>query len=59
MADALQRMRMDFRKVDVDADPELRARFGMRVPVLAGEDGAPICEGRVDPEALRTRLGLE
>ena len=38
--------------VDVDLDPELRARYGHKIPVLlfAGE---LVCHGRLDPEEVR------
>ena len=39
--------------VDVDADPTLQRRWGMRVPVLL-LDGALVCSARLDtPELLR------
>ncbi len=39
--------------VDVDVDPQLRRRFGHKVPVLLF-DGEPICHGRFDaPEVER------
>lgn len=41
--------------LDVDADPDLAALYGLRVPVLA-MDGAVLCEGRYDP--ARVRAGL-
>jgi hypothetical protein len=59
MADALRSLGVAFDEVDVDADPALAARYGPRVPVLAGRDGVEICAGRVDVPALRARLGLE
>jgi len=41
------------RLVDVDADPALQRRWGMKVPVLL-LDGALVCSGRLDaPELLR------
>lgn len=40
---------------DVDADPDLRAAYGDRVPVVA-VDGEEAFEVRVDADALRTRL---
>lgn len=39
--------------VDVDADPELRRRHGLHVPVLL-LDGSVVCRERLDtPELLR------
>ena len=43
--------------IDVDGDPPLAARFGLRVPVLE-EGGAVICEGRYDRERVRRALRL-
>jgi len=37
--------------VDVDADPELRARYSEAVPVLL-RDSQPVAKVRVDPRAL-------
>jgi hypothetical protein len=47
----------DLAVIDVDLDPPLAARFGLRVPVLE-DDGAVICEGRYDRERLRRALRL-
>jgi glutaredoxin len=41
--------------VDVDADPDLRERYGDRVPVVA-VDGEDAFEVRVDAADLRARL---
>jgi len=41
--------------VDVDASPELEARYGDRVPVLAA-DGRELCHFRLDPDALTAYL---
>lgn len=41
--------------VDVDADPELKARFGWDVPLLF-HGSAEICRHRLDPAALRAWL---
>lgn len=40
--------------VDVDADPDLRRRYGYQVPVLL-LDGEPVCRGRFDVDEV-TRL---
>lgn len=37
--------------VDVDSDPALKERFGLRIPVLAGGDKV-ICEARLDEGAV-------
>jgi len=39
--------------VDVDTDPELKERYGLRVPVLAA-GGRVLCEARLDEAALDT-----
>ena len=51
MADALQAMGVRFDKVNVDADPALRDRYGMDVPVLCKED-IEVCRHRLTPEAV-------
>jgi hypothetical protein len=40
---------------DVDSDPGLRERYGLKVPVLA-VDGQPVCSGRLDTELLEDLL---
>jgi predicted thioredoxin/glutaredoxin len=45
------------RIVDVDADPELALRYGLRVPVLE-VDGRLVCEGVFDPDRAGAALGL-
>jgi glutaredoxin len=42
--------------VDVDRDPELARRYGVRVPVVA-VDGVELFEYEVPADLLRTRLG--
>ncbi len=42
---------------DIDDDPELKARYHARVPVVE-HDGEVICEYFLDPAAVRARLGL-
>jgi len=51
MAAALAAAGIRFDEVNVDADPELRARYGMDVPVLFKED-AEVCRHRLTAEAL-------
>jgi glutaredoxin len=43
---------VDLETVDVDADPDLRERYGDRVPYVT-VDGRPQFKYRVDPEELR------
>jgi hypothetical protein len=42
--------------VDVDLDPELARRYGVRVPVVA-VDGQDLFEYEVPVDLLRARLG--
>ena len=42
--------------VDVDGNPELARRYGVRVPVVA-VDGEELFEYEVPPDLLRARLG--
>jgi glutaredoxin len=42
--------------VDIDRDPELVRRYGVRVPVVA-VDGEELFEYEVPPDLLRARLG--
>ena len=41
--------------VDVDSDPELQRRYGLKVPVLL-LDGALFCYGRLQTDELRRVL---
>ncbi|MYE32297.1 MAG: glutaredoxin family protein [Chloroflexi bacterium] len=54
--DALRRLARDvefeLRVVDVDDDPELAARYGESVPVVAVE-GVEVSTGRIDVAAVR------
>jgi len=43
--------------IDVDADPDLQRRFGLKVPVLL-LDGVPVCHGRLDSAELLRLLRL-
>lgn len=52
----LGRYRVSLQEVDVDQHPELRERFGRRVPVLVSEDGQLLAEGRLDPQSLQRWL---
>ena len=49
---------LEVEEVDVDGDPELRARWGDTVPVLA-VNGRPAFKVRVTAAALRERLARE
>jgi hypothetical protein len=52
MEAALAGRGLAFDKVNVDADPELIQRYGLRVPVLADGAGKELCHGRLDPAVL-------
>jgi len=41
--------------VDVDSDPLLQRRYGMKIPVLL-LSGSPVCSGALDEQALREAL---
>ena len=43
--------------VDVDADPQVRARWGHKIPVLM-LDGELVCRGRLDPGEVHKALAL-
>ena len=47
---------LEWRKIDGDADPALRSRYGERVPVLTDGQGNEICHYRLDETALRNAL---
>jgi len=50
------RHRFDYAKIDIDADPELAGRYGLRIPVLL--DGElEICAGQCDPAVIESYLG--
>jgi len=44
--------------VDVDSAPEIRERYGLKVPVLT-YDGETVCEYRLDPEAMAVYFGTD
>lgn len=50
--------RVEVREVDVDADPELRDRYGQEVPVVAVA-GKVRFRGNVDPRLLERLLRVE
>lgn len=43
--------------VDVDSDPVLQRRFGLKIPVLL-LSGAVVCQQRFDPDELTRLLRL-
>lgn len=47
----------DLLVVDVDCDPDLALRFGLRVPVFEAA-GVVVCEGRYDRARVRESLRL-
>ncbi len=44
--------------VDVDSDPELRRRYGLKIPVLLFEN-VPVCSVRLDAAELLRVLGRQ
>ena len=50
--------RFEMAAVDVDTDPELRARYGEQVPVIAVNDKVRF-RGRVNPVLLKRLLQAE
>jgi glutaredoxin len=50
MAAQLQALGVEFDKVDVDSDPQLRLRYGRDVPVLVFQD--VVIKHRLSPEAI-------
>ena len=52
MEAALAARGVAFDKVNVDADPLLIERYGLRVPVLTDMRGRELCHGRLDPAVL-------
>ena len=52
MEAALAARGLSFDKVNVDADPALIERYGLRVPVLTDLGGKELCHGRLDPSVL-------
>ncbi|MGE5233009.1 MAG: glutaredoxin family protein [Acidobacteriota bacterium] len=51
----LPELGLGYRRVDVDADPDLRQRFGETIPVLL-RDGLPVAKVRVSANDLRRIL---
>jgi len=47
--------RFDVHESCVDDRPEWKARFGMVIPVLLGDDGAVLCQTHFDPEKVAAR----
>jgi hypothetical protein len=50
MAAELRALGIDFEKVDVDSDVQLRVKYGRDVPVLVA--GNLVCKHRLDPETI-------
>ena len=44
--------RVRIRRIDIDDDPVIQARYHLRVPVIA-VDGREVAEGHVQPGAIR------
>jgi len=43
------------RVVNIDSDPELTRRYGLRIPVLTAQ-GEEVCAARLAPERVRSLL---
>ena len=56
---ALELMRpkydIQYTKIDVDSDPQLQARYGLRVPVLTDAD-VEICAGHCEPAEIESYI---
>jgi len=50
MEQALRSLGIEFEKIDVDSDPELRLRYGRDVPVLVSD--RLVCRHRLDAETI-------
>ncbi|WP_062302963.1 glutaredoxin family protein [Demequina subtropica] len=46
---------IDFEEIDIDGDPDLRARYGDEIPVVTVDD-AIVGFWRIDPERVRKAL---
>ncbi len=55
LARLIRRHPVSVRVVDVDTDPELRRRYGLRIPVLVAGD-EEVCATRLDPDRVRALL---
>ena len=55
LAGQLDHSRLSYEVRDVDADPESRRRFGLKIPALTA-DGSLICHGRYDAGAVARLL---
>lgn len=52
---ALYAENLEVKLVDVDSLPELKQRYGLKVPVLTGA-GQELCHGRLDATSLEEYL---
>lgn len=57
MAAGLDAMGLSYEEVDIDLDPELKARYDWDVPVLVGP-GGEVCRHFFDPVAVRAHLKI-
>ena len=51
----LIRGRLELEVIDIETRPELRARYGIRIPVVE-YDGQTVCQYHLDATAIRTIL---
>ncbi|MSQ60985.1 MAG: glutaredoxin family protein [Dehalococcoidia bacterium] len=47
------------RRVDIESDPALEARYWLVIPVVALEDGRELARAPIDEAALESRLRTE
>ncbi len=56
LAHEFPRLAAAVRTADVDSREDWRSRYGRRIPVLLGEDGAVWADGVLDAAVIRQRL---
>ena len=57
LADITEGHVVTIRTVDIDGDPDLKRRYGLRIPVLT-LSGEEICSARLDADRIRLLLRL-
>ncbi len=56
VARVARRIPLTVEKVDIDSDPDLVAKYGERIPVIATRAGEVLAEGRISERELKRRL---
>jgi thiol-disulfide isomerase/thioredoxin len=54
--EAAKRLRIEVVELDIDDDDDLVREFGLRVPVVIGDDGEVLAEGTIERRALSKAL---